>query len=90
MVDQFDDNNGATSWGQPRVEHNYKRLGQLKGAYRRLYSIGEVTALVLVACIAVTAITMTFTINYQNLIFDDGSGLTCVLDGKTGALSNGN
>lgn len=76
------------SWGRPRSEIEPRVLRLWCRALIVLGNVGESLHLVMIAGLVAFAGSLLFGINYENIIFYDGTSITCVLDGDTQGSTN--
>lgn len=77
-----------TSWGRPDTEVDVRALRRYQDILSRIATVGEVLVLVLLVGILIGAIWLFTQTNFENVIFYDGTDMTCVFNGKTGEISN--
>lgn len=77
-----------SSWGKGSGGLDVRALRR----YNRLLKIfaltGEILVPLLLLVYLVVAGVFLYTGNFENVIFQDGTSLSCVLDGTTGEISN--
>jgi len=79
----------TTSWGK-RAEHgDVRALRRYNALLQRLMGIGEVSVYLLSALVVALFLWFLYMGNFENVIFTDGTDLTCILNGATGAIVNG-
>jgi hypothetical protein len=79
-----------TSWGEGVKITDVRALRRYNAILRIALNIGS-TAATLVAIGAICAyLWFVFKGNFENLIFTDGTNRTCVMDGGTGQIKDGN
>lgn len=79
----------ASSWGKRAEQGDVRALRRYNALLQRLMGIGETTVYVLAVLVATLFLWFLYTGNFENVIFTDGTDLTCVLNGATGAIVNG-
>lgn len=77
-----------SSWGNRDSEVNVQALHRYQMLLARIGDVGEVLVLILVAAILAGAIWLFTQTNFENVIFYDGTDMTCVLNGDTGEIVN--
>ena len=76
------------SWGRPRSEIDARVLRLWCRALTTLGNVGEILHLPMVAALVLFAASLLMGINFENIIFYDGTAITCVLDGDTQGSTN--
>ncbi len=78
----------VSTWGNTGERIDLRALRRYSAWLAFVLTAGEWIAIVLVVAIAIaTAGTFTY-LNFENVIFTDGTSHVCVLDGTTGAISD--
>ncbi|MCE4113280.1 MULTISPECIES: hypothetical protein [Yersinia pseudotuberculosis complex] len=77
-----------SSWGNPTNEVNVRTLYKYKNILALLEMIGENIFYALLIAFIFMFIWMYTETNFENIIFDDGTSHLCILDGKTGVITN--
>lgn len=76
----------VSTWGNTGERVDIRALRRYSAWLALALSAGEWTAIALTVAIAVAmAGTLTY-LNFENVIFTDGTSHVCVLDGSTGAI----
>lgn len=75
-----------TAWGRPPEHRDIRALRRYNRVLHRLSIAGECLAGALTALVVGIFIAFLFTGNFENIIFTDGTSLTCVFDGNTGEI----
>lgn len=79
----------VTSWGK-RAEHSDVRaLRRYNALLLRLVSIGEASVYLLTALVVALFLWFLYMGNFENVVFTDGTDLTCILNGSTGEIVDG-
>ncbi len=78
----------SSSWGRPDRDVDVRALRRYQDILSRIAAVGEVLVLVLLMGILAGAIWLFTQTNFENVIFYDGTDMTCVFNGKTGEISN--
>lgn len=77
-----------SSWGNPSNDVNVRTLYKYNKILSILELIGENLFYVLLIAFVFIFIWMYSETNFENIIFDDGTSHLCILDGKTGVITN--
>lgn len=77
-----------SSWGKPDTDVDVRALRRYQSILSRIATVGEVLVIVLLMGILSGAIWLFTQTNFENVIFYDGTDMTCVYDGKTGEIIN--
>jgi hypothetical protein len=79
---------GASTWGTKGERADVRALRRYASWQALLLNVGEWIAIVQVLLVIV-AIGCAFAfLNFENVIFNDGTDTVCVLDGGTGVIQN--
>lgn len=77
-----------TSWGKPPIHDDVRALRRYNRLLQQLSAVGEGLIYAGLVVWAAATLAMVFTGNFENLIFKDGTTLSCILDGNTGEITN--
>jgi len=78
----------TTSWGKRDVEVDVRALRQYQIIQSRIETIGEILVFLLLTGILGSTIWLFSNTNFEDVIFYDGSAMTCVLNGQNGEISH--
>lgn len=78
----------TTSWGKQDRDVDVRALRRYQTMLSRIALLGEIFVFVLLVGVASASIWLVTQTNFENVIFYDGTDSTCVLNGKTGEISN--
>ncbi|MGX2038534.1 hypothetical protein ACWJKU_00160 (plasmid) [Methylocaldum sp. MU1018] len=78
----------TSSWGKHDAEVDVRALRRYQAILSRIASVGEVLVFVLLVGILAGAVWLFTQTNFENVIFYDGTDMTCVFNGKTGEIIN--
>ncbi len=78
----------GSSWGKPQANYGIlaeRRWNQILG---KLVSFTEWFVIALILLEVALILGLVFGVNFENIIFWDGTSLTCMMDGATGEIKN--
>jgi hypothetical protein len=78
----------VSTWGNTGEKVDVRALRRYSAWLARVLNACEWIAIVLVVAIALAMGGTLAYLNFENVIFTDGTDQTCVLDGSTGVISN--
>ena len=78
-----------TSWGKPTEHLDIRALRRYNAMLRTIAGIGEGAYFVMAAGAVCICFAFLFYGNFERGIFSDGTSLTCMIDGITGEVING-
>ena len=78
----------STSWGDSGIEDDYRALRKYKELLESLSNAGTVCAYVLIFALCTLSVWIVYSTDFEKVIFYDGSEATCILDSKTGVITN--
>jgi len=81
-------NDRFTSWGKPPEHREVRVIRRFNRLLHATETTGEWLAISLSLLWVTGALTFLLTGNFENLKFEDGTTLSCVLDGQTGEIRN--
>ena len=76
-------------WGKRAQPSDVRALRRYNAMLLRMASAGEVSVYVLATLSTALFVWFLYWGNFENIIFTDGTELTCVLNGSTGEMING-
>jgi hypothetical protein len=79
---------GETTWGKRPEFSDVRALRRYNALLRGVSTVGEWIATILVWSMVMLALWFLFTGDFEDVIFTDGTSLTCVLDGRTGEIAD--
>ncbi len=79
----------ASTWGNTGERADIRALRRYSAWLDRALSVGEAVSIVLAIAIALAMAATLRYLNFENVIFTDGTSHVCVLNGSTGAISHG-
>lgn len=77
----------TSSWGKRDADVDVRSLRRHLAVLSHIASVGEVLVLALLVGIFAGAAWLLTQTNFENVIFYDGTDMTCVLNGKTGEIN---
>lgn len=81
------ESNGS-SWGQGAEIEDIRALRRYNWILRALAFAGEMYVLTVLALVILIVGWFLYSGNFENAIFNDGTSLSCILDGATGEIIN--
>ena len=78
----------STSWGESGIEDDYRALKKYKELLESLSNAGTVCAYLLIFALCTLSVWIVYSTDFEKVIFYDGSEATCILDSKTGVITN--
>ncbi len=78
----------TTSWGRHETELDVRALRRYLVILSRVAFVGETLVFVLLAGIMASGVWLFTQTNFENVIFYDGTDMTCVFNGKNGEIVN--
>lgn len=78
----------STSWGESGIEDDYRALKKYKELLESLSNAGAICAYVLIFALCALSAWIVYSTDFEKVIFYDGSEATCILDSKTGVITN--
>ena len=77
-----------TAWGVRPSHDDVRAIRRFNRILQAMANAGEFMVFTLIAVVLVLALLMVFTGNFENIIFNDGTELSCIYDGKTEGIVN--
>lgn len=78
----------STSWGRQERDVDVRTLRRYQTVLSKLGAIGEGLVFILLIAVGCASIWLVTQVNFEDVIFYDGTDSICVLDGKTGKITN--
>lgn len=78
----------ASTWGNTGERVDIRALRRYATWLAAVHSAGEWLAIVLVVAIALAMAGTLAYLNFENVIFTDGTSQACLLNGNSGVISN--
>jgi len=78
----------ASTWGNTGERVDIRALRRYSTWLALANNVGEWTAILLVVVLAIAMVATLVYLNFENVIFTDGTSQACVLDGNSGVISN--
>ncbi len=85
-MDQQDGN--FTSWGHDPEHFDVRALRRYNALLHKLVVAGEWAVVILTLATVICFVGVLFFGNFEDIIFTDGTSLSCILDGNTGEIVN--
>lgn len=79
----------GSTWGRRSDHYDVRALRRYNALLRKLVGAGECCVYLLAIVSATLFLWFLYTGNFENVIFTDGTDLTCVLNGSTGEIVHG-
>jgi hypothetical protein len=79
----------GNSWGRRSDHHDVRAMRRYNVLLRKLATVGECVVYLLAVLSAALFLWFLYFGNFENVIFTDGTDLTCVLNGSTGEIVHG-
>lgn len=79
----------ASAWGKRAEQGDVRALRRYNALLQRLMVVGEASVYVLSTLVVALFLWFLYTGNFENVIFTDGTDVTCILNGATGEIVNG-
>jgi hypothetical protein len=79
-----------TSWGKAPVHLDARALRLYNRILEKLVKTGEILVYILTVSVLGVFLWFLFMGNFENVIFTDGTSVTCILQGKSGEIVNVN
>lgn len=77
-----------STWGNTGEQVDLRALRRYSSWLAVGHTVGEWLAIVLVVAVALAMAGTLAYLNFENVIFTDGTSQACVLDGNSGVISN--
>ncbi len=77
-----------TTWGHEPEHFDVRAQRQYNALLRRMVVLGEWAVVLLTLAVVICFTAFLFFGNFENIIFTDGTSLSCILDGNTGEIVN--
>ena len=84
------DDQASSAWGKHAESGDVRALRRYNALLLRMVSAGEASVYVLTVLTSVLFVWFLYTGNFENIIFTDGTDRSCILQGATGEIVNGN
>jgi len=78
----------GSSWGKRDTEVDVRAMRRYQATLSRIAYVGEVLVSVLLAGVLASSVWLFTQTNFENIIFYDGTDMTCVFNGETGEIIN--
>ena len=75
-----------TSWGTPELQVDARALRRYHNILSYTSGLGEILIFLLVIGIFMSVLWLITQANFENIIFYDGTDMTCILHGSTGNI----
>lgn len=78
----------TSTWGKNSTDIDVRALRRYQKILRAFSSFGEWASFALAHCVLIAIVLLILLTNFENVIFYDGTDMTCVLNGATGEIYN--